>query len=212
MSEIDRQDHHSFPWTGCGSNKNLAGCRFSLYPLDSRYQEIILGSLNQIDTSKVWKQTDALSTVYRGNLTQVFDCLSAVFIKAYQSDLHLCLEAQVSQGCPGDVDTDSPDITDEVRLNRSGLKNTDFFVKAKLALYPLGLADYLPDIAAAFHLAEKYGLNPRIIHYATRIEGPVLTVFDYLEEISALPFKSGNQRVSHQTLHFTISVGSPTTE
>ena len=145
----------SFPWTGCGSDADLAGCRFSLYPLNDDYKAIILGSLSKVDLSKVWAGTDALSTVYRGRLSQVFDCLSAVFVGAYRPGLHACLEAQASLGCPGDDDTDRPGSTDDVPANRPTLGEAAFPVKAKLALYPLGIADYLPPIADAFRLAEE---------------------------------------------------------
>jgi uncharacterized protein YqgV (UPF0045/DUF77 family) len=127
---------------------------------------------------------------------------------AYHKGLHLCLEAQVSCGCPGDDNIDSPPPTDDLLINRPKIKDSLFSVKAKLALYPLGEKDYLPIIAEAFRMAETSNLNPRIIHYATRIDGPVLTVFDYLESVSSMAI----QKVGHHSLHFTISVGSPTKE
>ena len=46
----------------------IAGCRFTLYPMSDKYIEIILGSLEKTNTSAVWSETDALSTVYRGKL------------------------------------------------------------------------------------------------------------------------------------------------
>jgi hypothetical protein len=77
--------------------------------------EIILGSLKQINTPRVWSQTDALSTVYRGRLNHVFDCLSTAFIRSFQKGLHLCLEAQASCGCPGDDDNTAPRLKTKCR-------------------------------------------------------------------------------------------------
>jgi uncharacterized protein YqgV (UPF0045/DUF77 family) len=208
MPKTDLNSKPSYPWTGCGADKELAGCRFSLYPLDNRYPEIILGSLKQVDTSKVWSQTDSLSTVYRGRIKQIFDCLSAVYVRAYREDLHLCLEGQASCGCPGDVTSDSPLPSDDIPANRPCIANNNFTVKAKLALYPMGLADYLPIIADVFYLADSLALNPSIIHYATSIEGPVLKVFDYLATVSEQTI----HKVNHFALHFTVSVNSPTNE
>ncbi|MDR2387902.1 MAG: Ykof family thiamine-binding protein [Deltaproteobacteria bacterium] len=208
MPDCGPKSHHDYPWTGCGSNKDLAGCRFSLYPLDRSYEEIILGALSKVDLSKIWSQTEALSTVYRGRLSQVFDCLSAVFVYSFRENLHVCLEAQAILGCPGDDDTDQPPPLDDLTVNRKDLEGQDFLVKAKLALYPLGRPDYLPIIAQAFHLAEKADLKPKIIHYATKIDGPVLKVFDYLKEVLAIT----QGKVNHQALHFTVSVNSPTVE
>ncbi|MDR3134803.1 MAG: Ykof family thiamine-binding protein [Deltaproteobacteria bacterium] len=208
MPENRQKGDPFFPWPGCGADAALAGCRFSLYPLSDGYKAIILGSLAKVDRSKIWAGTDALSTVYRGRLSQVFDCLSAAFVGAYREGLHMCLEAQASLGCPGDDGADSPSATDDIPINRPRLGEAAFPAKAKLALYPLGIADYLPIIAEAFRLAEKAGLNPRIIHYATRVEGPVLKVFDCLESVSAM----AQGQVGHHVLSFTVSVGSLTQE
>lgn len=43
------------------------------------YIDVILSSLSKTNTSKVWKQTDKLSTVYRRNQLHVEDALEACF-------------------------------------------------------------------------------------------------------------------------------------
>ncbi|MDR3203253.1 MAG: Ykof family thiamine-binding protein [Deltaproteobacteria bacterium] len=208
MPEKDFSSLPPFPWSGCGANKERVGSRFSLYPLDNNYSQIILESLARIEASKIFSQTDALSTLFRGNLTHIFDCLSAFFIGAYRDERHLCLEGLVSCGCPGDCDSDSPPPTDDKRLNRFKLTKRDFPLKAKLSLYPLGIVDYLPIIAKVIRLAEQMGLNPRVIHYVTRIDGAALKIFDYLEAAAMIVQKE----VSHFVLHFTLSAGSHTLE
>ena len=57
-------------------------------------------------------------------------------------------------------------------------------------------------------MAQDEGLNPKTIHYATRISGDVHQVFDYLEAVC----RRMEEAVPHYILHFTLSVNSPTQE
>ncbi len=62
---------------GCGmtgASQEITGCRFSLSPMTDRFVEVILGAIEKVDTSKVWKATDKLSTVYRGKQIQCGGC------------------------------------------------------------------------------------------------------------------------------------------
>ena len=95
------------PWEGRGTNLDISGCRFSLYPMTDNFVSVILGALEKTDTSAVWSQSDALSTVYRGKLPYVADAVRALFINAWQPEVHMALEGQFSKGCPGDTDGDS---------------------------------------------------------------------------------------------------------
>jgi uncharacterized protein YqgV (UPF0045/DUF77 family) len=203
MSQACQRD--DLPWEGRGASLDITGIRFSLYPMDSSYEKIILHSLSTINTSKVFNETDALSTVYRGRLKQVYDCMGALFIGARVPGVHMVLEGQASKGCPGDVDADSFLAEDDTPLNRPNLNIENFQVIGKLALYPLGTPSYIDIIAHVFRMAEKAGLKPRIIHYATRIEGNVFEVLDFLEDVS----RYSQDNCSHYVLHFTISVESP---
>ena len=75
--------------------------------MTDRFIDIILGALEKTDTSAVWSETDALSTVYRGKLPYVADAVQALFLNAYREGVHMALEGQFSKGCPGDVSGDS---------------------------------------------------------------------------------------------------------
>ena len=196
------------PWEGRGTNLDISGCRFSLYPMTDNFVSVILGSLEKTDTSAVWSQSDALSTVYRGKLPYVADALRALFINAWQPEVHMALEGQFSKGCPGDTDGDSLLDREGEAPNRAKIQDRHFPVLCKLALYPMGTGDYIDEIAKVWRMAEAEGLNPKTIHYATRIEGDVQKVFDYLEEVCRLM----EQSVPHYILHFTLSVNSPTNE
>ena len=80
------------PWSGRGTSLDISGCRFSLYPMDSGFVSIILGALEKTDTSAVWKQSDALSTVYRGRLPYVADAVRGLFVNAWRQ---MCIRDRV---------------------------------------------------------------------------------------------------------------------
>ncbi len=196
------------PWSGRGTQLDISGCRFSLYPMDSDFVPLILGALGKTDTTAVWSQSDALSTVYRGRLPYVADAVRGLFINAWRHDVHMALEGQFSKGCPGDCDGDSLLARQGPPPNAAQVGDKHFPVLCKLALYPMGTGDYIDQIAQVWHMAEAAGLGPATIHYATRISGDVHQVFDYLESVCRLMEES----VPHYILHFTLSVNSPTQE
>ena len=198
------------PWAGRGTELPIAGCRFTLYPMSDKYIEIILGALKKTDTSAVWSETDALSTVYRGKLPYVADAVQALFLNAYRPGAHMALEGQFSKGCPGDVSGDTVLNREGEAPNAELVKDIHFPVHCKLALYPLGDAQYIDEIAKVWYMAQEEGLNPKTIHYATRIDGDVQDVFTYLTHVCEL--MENAPTVHHYVLHFTMNCNSPTEE
>lgn len=196
------------PWSGRGATLDISGCRFSLYPMDSDFVSIILGALEKTDTSAVWSQSDALSTVYRGKLPYVVDAVEGLFVNAFHDGVHMALECQFSKGCPGDCDGDSFLSWEGEAPNAAVVAGAHFPVLCKIALYPMGVPDYIDHIAKVWHMAEDAGLQPTSIHYATRLTGDVQDVFRYLESVCRLM----EQSVPHYILHCTLSVNSPTQE
>lgn len=198
------------PWAGRGTDLPISGCRFTLYPMCDKFIDIILGALGRVDTSCVWAETDALSTVYRGKLPYVMDAVCALFASSWTEGVHMAIEGQISKGCPGDVSGDSVLSAEGEAPNHAIVEAADQPCLCKLALYPLGKGDYIDDIADVWRLAETRGLKPTTIHYATRIEGSIKDVFAYLEEVCEL--MEGHEEVHHYVVHFTINVNSPTVE
>ena len=123
------------PWAGRGTKLDISGCRFSLYPMDSDFVSIILNALEKTDTSGVWSQSDALSTVYRGKLAYVADALRGLFVNAFRPGVHMALEGQFSKGCPGDCDGDSLLTREGPVPNLPLVGEKHFPVQAKIALY-----------------------------------------------------------------------------
>jgi uncharacterized protein YqgV (UPF0045/DUF77 family) len=174
--------------------------------MDSNFIPIILDALQKTDTSAVWSSSDVLSTVYRGKLNHVADAVRGLFVNAYSPGVHMALEGQFSKGCPGDVDADSYLSQSGTSPNISSTKEIHFPVLCKIALYPLGCENYIDSIAHVYRMAEHAGLQPSTIHYATRINGDVHAIFDYLEEACAY----AQTTAAHYALTFTLSVNSPT--
>lgn len=197
------------PWAGRGTSLPIAGCRFTLYPMCDDFIGIILGALQKTDTSAVWSETDALSTVYRGRLPYVVDAVRALFVNAYREGVHMALEGQFSKGCPGDVSGDSV-LACEGDAPNAAAAGVHFPVHCKLALYPMGDADYIDEIARVFYMARDMGLSPTTIHYATRIDGDVQDVFTYLQRVCEL--MDASERIHHYVLHYTMNCNSPTVE
>lgn len=196
------------PWGGRGTKLPIFGCRFSLYPMTDNFVDQIVSSLEKTDTSALWVQSDALSTVYRGKLEYVADGVKALFVNAYRDKVHMAIEGQFSKGCPGDIDGDSKLSIEGEAPNRKATEDIHFPVHCKISLYPMGVENYIDHIAKVWYMAKDRGLNPTTIHYATRLEGDVHQIFDFLEEVCDLMATS----VPHFILHFTMNCNSPTVE
>ena len=69
--------------------------------MTDNFVDIILSSLKEVDTSKVWKKTDDVSTCIRGKLVHVFDVAKAIFLTAKTGE-HVAMSGTFSIGCPGD--------------------------------------------------------------------------------------------------------------
>ena len=122
----------------------------------------------------------------------------------------MALEGQFSKGCPGDCDGDSLLDRQGPAPNQALAAERHFPVLCKLALYPMGVGDYIDQIAQVWRMAEDAGLAPVTIHYATRIDGDVQDVFTYLTHVCEL--MENAPAVHHYVLHFTMNCNSPTEE
>ena len=173
--------------------------------------DIILGGLERVDTSAVWSETDALSTVYRGKLDYVMDAVSALFASAWTEGVHMAIEGQVSKGCPGDVSGDSKLTYEGEAPNHAIVEaaTQPCLVQAGPGL-PWAWATTSTTSPASGAWRKDRGLNPQTIHYATRIEGSIHDVFAYLTDVCKL--MEASESVHHDALHFTINVNSPTVE
>ncbi|WP_055105552.1 YkoF family thiamine/hydroxymethylpyrimidine-binding protein [Paenibacillus ihumii] len=194
-------NNHPVP-AACGSSR-IVGCRFSLFPMSDRFVPIILGALEKTDTSKVWIQSDDVSTCVRGRHEHVFDVVQSIFLQAATSGEHVVLSATFSVGCPGDTEGDAFMSEDDVRLNKGNGAAVDTAVQ--FALYPMGVANYMDVIYDAVKAAEAEGTFTGGIHYASRLDGDVRQVFRSLENA----FVASSAKASHLVMTTTISCNSP---
>lgn len=191
---------------GTGASRAITGCRFSLSAMTDRFVDVILGAVDQVDTGKVWKMTDKLSTVYRGRQIHVEDAVKACFIHAYHEGLHMTMEATYSKGCPGDTDADSFISEDDLPLNEEKIKDIHFPVACKISLYPMGVPNYMEHIARVVNHAIDLGIYDHSTHYCTVLSCDVQDLFSYIHYVN----ESCGQTLSHYVFEVTVSVNSPT--
>lgn len=177
------------------------GCRFSLYPMSDNFISIILGSLEKTDTTHVYSFTDSISTVYQGAMDSVNDRVKAVFINAWQPDVHMAMECSFSNS----LICQNPPAENGLCPNILKIKDIHFPVKCKLVLAcdEKGQEVYsnLLDRAAGRMLLSK-------ISYGMRLEGDIHEVFMFIEALCARLDFEGVEFI----LNATLSVNSPTAE
>ncbi|MBR7553925.1 Ykof family thiamine-binding protein [Allobacillus sp. GCM10007491] len=188
----------------CG-NSRIAGCQLTLFPMSDDFVDVILSALDETDTSKVWKDTDDVSTCIRGKMVHVFDVAHAIYLHAAKTGKHVAMSGTFSIGCPGDTaghvymdETDEP-------MNKKQSEGIDQEAGCKFALYPMGTEEYMEKITEQIDLSNERGVTVTPTHYATRLDGQVNDIFRAMEEA----FDKVQQVVSHVTMTFTISANSP---
>lgn len=173
------------------------GCRFSLYPMCDDFISIILGALEKTDTSAVYSFTDRVSTVYQGGTDSVVDAVKGLFVNAFTDGVHMCLEGVFS----------NREKAEKVPLptghcpNLMKVKDVHFPAKGKVSLYCPGGEKILSDVCAACKDV-SFAAGP----YAVRMDGDIQRIFSFMEGVISAAEKE------KFSLHFTLSVNSPTAE
>ncbi|WP_026688999.1 YkoF family thiamine/hydroxymethylpyrimidine-binding protein [Alteribacter aurantiacus] len=193
----------------CGTSR-IVGCRFSIYPMADNFVDIIKGALEEVDTAKVWMQTDDVSTCVRGRSEHVFDVTKAIFTHAAKTGVHVVFNGTFSIGCPGDSDADTYMSEDDVRLNEEQARVEQVEVATQFALYPMNNPDYMQVIADQVAVADEHGTFTKGVHYASRLDGDVHNVFQSLEESFVNASKTHER--SHVTMTAAVSANSPSTK
>src|SRR4051794_21264317 len=130
----------------CGTSR-IVGCRFAIYPMADNFVEVIKTALNEVDTSKVWMETDDVTTCIRGRSEHVFDVAKAICIHAAKTGVHVVFNGTFSVGCPGDSQGDSYMSENDERLNEEASSKEKVEVATHFALYPMNNPDYMQIIA-----------------------------------------------------------------
>lgn len=187
------------------SSSGIAGCSFSIHPMSDNFIEVITGALENVDTSKVWMETDDVTTTVRGKLPHVFDVTKAIFIHAAKTGEHVAFEGTYSLGCPGDSAGDVYMAEDDVPVNYGQVKDLNQPTAAKFSLYPLGGGNYMDVIWEQIE-AMKEHVDVSHAHYATRLDGESIKIFDGLEQVFNATVDGGS---SHTVMTVSVSANSP---
>ncbi len=188
----------------CGTN-GIAGCQFTLFPMSDQFVDIILSSLDEVDSSQVWKETDDVSTCVRGDLAHVFDVVKAIYLHAAKTGEHVAMSGTFSIGCPGDTKNHVKEVETAELKNEPTSKSISQQAGCKFALYPMGRENYMDLIMEQIDLSKSRGVKVSSSHYATRLDGEVNDIFKAMED----SFAQVKKVADHVTMTFTISANSP---
>src|SRR5699024_12117734 len=119
----------------------IAGASFTLSPMSDDFVEVIESTLSAVNTSKVWLETDDVSTTIRGKLIHVVDVTKAICLQAAKSGEHGSFQSTNSLGCPGDTEADAYLASDDTPTNIVQTDTTHAYAKTKLTSYALGGGD-----------------------------------------------------------------------
>ncbi|WP_411954619.1 YkoF family thiamine/hydroxymethylpyrimidine-binding protein [Alkalibacillus sp. S2W] len=188
----------------CNTSR-IAGVQFTLYPMSDNFVDILLSALDEVDQSKVWKETDDVTTCVRGKIVHIFDVTKAIFLHAAKTGEHVAMTGTYSIGCPGDNEADVYMAESDAPVNAPQLANAPQRAGCKFAIHPLGREDYMDKIYEQIDLSKARGVDVSAAHYMTRLDGDVQAIFDAIQDA----FEAVQQEVSHTTMTFTISANSP---
>ena len=185
---------------------DITGCRFTLYPMTDNYAEVILGALKQTDVSKVWQQTDHMSTLYIGRQSHVVDCANAVFAHCFREGLHMGGEFTFSKAGHYDVGA-----TEDILQADDALCNAfdglgDFPAYAKVSIYAFGVEKAAVPIQYVGELAARHGLQPKVVPLVTMLKGSSRALFTFFDEVLTY----ARENIPFYVLQATVSVNSPT--
>src|SRR5690625_1621847 len=97
----------------------IVGASFTVSAMSNQFVEIIMDAIHTVDSSKVWMETDDVTTTIRGKSIHIFDVTSAIFLHAAATGEHIAFQATYSVGCPGDSDADVYLAEDDQPVNNS---------------------------------------------------------------------------------------------
>src|SRR5699024_6484304 len=185
-------------------NQQIAGASFSLYPMSDDFVDVIQNSLSETDTSKVWMQTDDVTTTVRGKMVHVFDVTKAIMIHAAETGKHVAFQATYSLGCPGDSEGDVYLSEDDNIANLGVSESGNHYAAAKFSLYPLGGGDYMDIIYEQIDAMQEY-VSVTPAHSSTKLEGEVVHIVNGLERVFQASVNSG---FSHTAMTVSVIVNS----
>ncbi len=180
-----------------------AGAQFNLSVMSDDFAEVILGALDAVDTKKVWMKTDDVATAATGSIADVFDVITAIYLHAAKTGLHVEMSGNVVLGgCnTGEDENDQ----NEIRLNKDSTSGISQKAGCRFSIYPLGESGYIEKITKAVEKLPDHGVEVSMAPFATRLDGEVNDIFAAMEAV----FTEIQETSEHVVMPFTISCNSP---
>lgn len=178
---------------------------FTLSPMSDDFVEVILGTLDKTNTSKVWMETDDVSTVVRGKSVHVFDVTKAICVYGAQTGKHVSFQARYSLGCPGNEKTEVFLSMNDKSEDTFRAEDEKIYAAAKFSLYPIGAADFSETILNQIEKMKSYVKVSRV-PTATKLEGSLTAMFNGLEEVFQATVDAG---ADHVVMMVSVSMNSP---
>lgn len=178
---------------------------FTLSPMSDDFVRVILNTLDKTNTSKVWMETDDVSTVIRGKSVHVFDVTKAICVYAAQTGKHVSFQARYSLGCPGNEETEAFLSMDDKKEHTYTVEDEKIYAAAKFSLYPIGAADFTETILNQIEKMKTYVKVSRV-PTATKLEGSLTAMFNGLEEVFDATVDAG---ADHVVMVVSVSMNSP---
>lgn len=185
--------------------KKPVSADFTLSPMSDDFVEVILGTLDKTNTSKVWMETDDVSTVVRGKSVHVFDVTKAICVYGAQTGKHVSFQARYSIGCPGNEETEAFLSMNDKSEHTFTTEDEKLYAAAKFALYPIGAADFSETILNQIEKMKTYVKVSRV-PTATKLEGSLTAMFNGLEEVFHATVDAG---ADHVVMVVSVSMNSP---
>lgn len=187
------------------NSAKVVSADFTLSPMSDDFIDIILGTLEKTNTSKVWMETDDVSTVVRGKTVHVFDVTKAICAYAARTGKHVSFQARYSMGCPGSEETAAFLSMDDERENTFTAEDEKQYAAAKFSLYPIGAGDFTETILNQVEAMKTYVKVSRV-PTATKLEGSLTAMFNGLEEVFDATVNDG---ADHVVMMVSVSMNSP---
>ena len=189
----------------CGKGSvEITGCRIGIFPMSDDYIDIILGAINQIDSTRVWSTTDSLGTLYRGQQKDVMHTAKSLICAAYDKNIHMTASMTFSKGCPGDIKADYLSDVDTLEFYPQ-LENEMEACEATISFYTFGHSDYMDHIYHVIDICKQKGVYAEKSHYSTILTGSIKEVFATYDAIMSYAYKILN----HYVIETVLSVNSP---
>lgn len=180
-----------------------AGIQFNLSVMNDDFADVILGALDNVDTTNVWMKTDDVATAATGSIADVFDVVKAIYLNAAKTGMHTEMSGNiVLGGCnTGDDNNDN----EKVQLNKETSDAISQSAGCRFSIYPLGEEKYIEKITKAVEKLPDFGVEVSTAPFATRLDGEVNDIFTALEAT----FTEIQKTSEHVVMPFTISCNSP---